>query len=266
MSSNVTERGVSEALGSIDTVNANTSIRQVVTVTGTGLGSISIDDILTAFTVQNNFLADSSVPFDQLYIHSIHAYGVTSGYLSLAPYSHRQYTSTATPDASPDAQMWNNYCVNGDNTTNEYGSLTQLYKFSILGSTRPELSWTYANDEVTNNPFLVAPFFRVTPELQPYTFNTTETLACKVQSVDSNGDAAYFVQFDVTVRKSKFIPIATAFGAAAFGSENVPTDNYKRPNDRKKAIKEGEAAHELANKKRKVKIAKDLQMPTLDAH
>lgn len=264
MSSNVTERGVAEALGSIKKVHTNTSISQTVTISGTGQGNITIPDILAALADQNRLLTSTSA-IDQLYIHRIRAYGVTGGYLSMAPFPHRQYSAFYVTELSPLAQpgnFFNSYTVNSTNTS---GSLTQMYEFAINGSTRPELTWEYANDEVTNNPFIIS------ATLQDATDNTmflssTNTLACIVQSINTTGDATYFVQFDVTLRRSAFIPVATAFGAAAFGAENVPHDNYKRPDDTKKAIEEGEAAHELANKKRKVKIAKDLQLPVLDSH
>ena len=95
------------------------------------------------------------------------------------------------------------------------------------------------------------------------TINTS--LTCSVQSTDTGGDALYIVQFDVTVRSSQQLAIGTSFGAAAFGAENISVPDYKRPHNKEKDAEDAEKAENLANKKRKVKLAKDLTLPVRDA-
>lgn len=87
---------------------------------------------------------------------------------------------------------------------------------------------------------------------------------CTVQSVNTTGDALYIIQVDTTLRTTAFIPITSSLGGAAFGEENVVTDNYIPPLEGIKRKEDGEKALELANKKRKIKNVKSLQLPTLD--
>ena len=120
-----------------------------------------------------------------------------------------------------------------------------------------------------NNPLLPeAPRFPTDPVqglVDRTSYYGAETKLCTVQSTNSGGDALYIVQFNVTIRESNFIPVATTYGAAAFGEENVLVDNYKPAKDSRKRKDEGEKAHETANKKRKINNVRSLSLPTLDS-
>ena len=130
------------------------------------------------------------------------------------------------------------------------------------------MSWTYPKEETLNNPLLLGrvyfPDETGTNELTGY-ISDTVTKLCTVQSTNTGGDALYIVQLNVTIRESKFIPIASSYGAAAFGEENVLVDNYKPSKDPKKRKEEGLKAHETANKKRKINNVRSLSLPTLDS-
>ena len=118
-----------------------------------------------------------------------------------------------------------------------------------------------------NNPIIAASGFLINNNTTTgQSINGRDLKLLTVQSGNASGDALYIIQFDITLRNSRFLPITAALGAAAFGETNVITDNYKPPDNKKQRIEEGEKAEELANKKRKVKMAKDLQMPPLDSH
>jgi len=125
------------------------------------------------------------------------------------------------------------------------------------------LKWDYPETEILNNPFTIQSKFQSGSSSESVPFGNGCKL-CTIQSTNTGGDALYIVQIDVTIRASVFIPITTALGGAAFGEENVVVDNYIPPIEGIKRKEDGEKALELANKKRKIKNVKDLQLPTLD--
>jgi len=207
---------------------------------------------------------------DQMYIHHVKLFGTAGGYLSMAPYPHRQFTigNQDTSLGQQNGSICNSY-KNDNNVLNVFrkGALTQAYKFGLMGSTRPELEWTWPKVEVLNNPFTLVginfPNYTNNLGANPIDYSNL----CKiltVQSTNTGGDALWICQVNVTVRDSEFIEIAAQFGGASFGEENVASDNYIPPLDGIQRKEDGEKAHQLANKKRKIKNVKDLTLPTLD--
>lgn len=260
MQNNKEERNISQALGSVPKVNFQRSFSATVTVTGTGTGEIDLFDIETAINNQNEFVFSQ---YDQMYIHEIRAYGTAGGYLSLAPFPHKQWC-VSPGEGATQGTLTNAYERLPENFNR--GSLTQMYEFGINGATRPELVWTYPKNEILNNPFLCGGSIRLqSTATTPTTYSPQACKVCTVQSVNTTGDALYIIQFDVTVRCSRFIPINQSLGAAAFGESNIITNNYKAPHDIEQRIQEANKVEELANKKRKVASVKALTLPPLDA-
>jgi len=202
-----------------------------------------------------------------MYVHGFNLYGVNGGYLSMAPYPHRQWAIN-TAAAGIVGTLDNSYKGLGDpDPAGDYrrGSLTQLYNFGIQGSTRPHLEFHYPKAEILNNPFLVQGTFNTAGAGDDVTLTGgTNTRICTIQSTSTGGDALWILQANITVRNSRFIEVAGAFSGAMFGEENVLTPNYIPPIEGIKRIEEGKKAHELANKKRKIKNVKDLQLPLLN--
>lgn len=123
MSDKAEERGVSSALGSIPQQNNQRAFNSTITIVGTGTGDITIQDVVSAIKAQNT-IANSNV--DQLYIHGFRVYGTAGGYLSVAPYPHRQYAISPQGGALPNAgSLCNAYeYTTGTDTS---GALTQMY-------------------------------------------------------------------------------------------------------------------------------------------
>jgi len=263
MSDRAEERGVSSALGSIPQVNNQRAFKTTITIVGTGTGDVIIQDIVGAITSQNTIFPVSSTNFDQMYIHRFRVYGTAGGYLSMAPYPHRQYAMFPPTASSTQTGTFENTYGAFGGTEYRRGALTQMYEFGINGSTRPSLKWDYPETEILNNPFTLVGAFEAVSGSDNLDYLNTCKL-CTIQSTNTGGDALYIVQVDVTVRQSEFIPITTALGGAAFGEENVVVENYLPPLEGIKRKEDGEKALELANKKRKIKNVKDLQLPTLD--
>jgi len=270
MSSRQTEEGLSTALGSTPKVNFDRAFNCTVTIAGTGLGFITLEDVRGAIISQHPVTGNGN--FDQMYIHEMRAYGSAGGYLSMAPYPHRQMAGFRTEAQTNGAPLFNTYNTTGQSTDFDGGTLCQLYEFGISGSTRPHLKWTYPKAEILNNPFIVNNISveALTDTGQPtgtalFLFPNTTTKVLRIQSTNTGGNALYLVQIDVTVRVSTFIQIAPTLGGAAFGEDNVITNNYKPSNDPVKRIEEGKKAEEIANKKRKVKNVRSLTLPPLDS-
>lgn len=269
-----TGAGVSAAVGNVQKVRNQTSITETVTLVGSGINNITINDIKNQLVAENPLFDAFNI--DQLYIYKIRAYGVAGGYLSLAPYPHRQYTFNAVlsgPAPTPvTGFLYNSYQSGADSLSRPSGNLTQMYDIGIEGSTRPTLEWTYPKNEILNNPFTLtnSNSSNVGTESVDGFFDNTQLLnstcmACSVQSANATGDALYIVQFDVCARSSRQLTVQQALGAGAFGSENITKDNYKRPAKKEQDIEDSEKAYNLANKKRKVKMAKDITLPVRDA-
>jgi len=261
MSDKAEERGVSSALGSIPQVNNQRAFKTTVTIVGTGTGDVAVNDVAGAIRSQNSIFPLGTDTFDQMYIHGFRVYGTAGGYLSMAPYPHRQ--NAINPPGSTLGFMSNSYSDSSDASTTRSGALTQMYEFGINGSTRPSLKWDYPQTEILNNPFTLLSTYPGGTSPNSIQFGNLCKL-CTIQSTNTGGDALYIVQVDVTIRQSEFIPITTALGGAAFGEENVVVENYLPPLEGIKRKEDGEKALELANKKRKIKNVKDLQLPTLD--
>jgi len=268
MSGKETERGLSTALGSTPKQNFDRAFNCTVTIAGTGLGFITLDDLRGAVISQHRI---TNSTFDQMYVHEMRAYGTSGGFLSMAPYPHRQMAGYRSGASTQGAPLFNSYDT-GFSIDYDGGTLTQMYEFGIAGSTRPHLKWRYPEGEVINNPFIVN---AVSVEgldssgnpdgASLFLFPNDTTKILRIQSTNTGGDALYLVQVDLTVRTSTFIQIAPGLGGAAFGEANVITDNYKPSTDPVKRIEEGKKSEEIANKKRKVKNVKDLTLPPLDS-
>lgn len=135
--------GVSAAVGNVQKVRNQTSITETVTLVGSGINNITINDIRTQLINENPLFNLDNM--DQMYIYAIRAYGVAGGYLSMAPYPHRQYTynSIVSGTSSTSGYLYNSYQSGQDSLSRPSGNLTQLYDIGIEGSTRPTLEWTY---------------------------------------------------------------------------------------------------------------------------
>jgi len=270
MSSKQTEAGLSTALGSTPEVNFDRAFKCTVTIAGTGLGFITLEDIKGAIASQHPIAGNS---YDQMYVHEMRAYGSAGGYLSMAPYPHRQMAGFRTGSETNGAPLFNTYGGNVGGVDYDKGTLCQLYEFGISGSTRPHLKWTYPKNEILNNPFIINSISvealndvgQPVPNTSLFLYPDTTTKVLRIQSTNTGGNALYLVQIDVTVRRSDFIQVAPSLGGAAFGEDNVITNNYKPSNDPQKRIEEGQKAEELANKKRKVKNVRNLSLPPLDS-
>jgi len=266
MSSKTEERNLSQVLGSVPKVHNQRSFSSTVTIVGVGLSDITVQDVRAQLSAQHQ-LVTQGTQADQMYVHRIRAYGTAGGYLSMAPYPHRQYCGFPNTNGGVVGSFFNSY-TSGNDTEGEFrrGSLTQMYEFGINGATRPELTWEYPETEVINNPFtLDVTFIQAQGLAAGQQVNNLNKLVT-VQSTNTAGNALYIIQFDVTIRSSRFIEIAPALGAAAFGERNVLVDDYKPPHDLKEKEEDGRKAEELANKKRKVENVKALTMPALDSH
>ena len=126
MSSKTEERSISSALGSIPKQYNNRAFNSVVTVTGTGLGDITVNDVTNAVRAQHPIIQSG---VDQLYVHDIKAYGSAGGYLSLAPYPHKQYAIAPVDftQETPYGMLINCYAGSYDDTDFRRGSLCQMY-------------------------------------------------------------------------------------------------------------------------------------------
>ena len=88
----MSEGNISVALGNVPQVHAQRAFKATVTITGVGLGQITLGVLTNAIIAQHQLIA-TTLNMDQYYIHEIRAYGSTGGYLSLAPYPHKQWAA-----------------------------------------------------------------------------------------------------------------------------------------------------------------------------
>lgn len=258
-------RGDNSALGNIPDVHNNTSIKQTVTITGTGKATYRCDDIWNSFKSQNRLFQFGQLGTDyplNMYIYAIRVYGSAGGFISMMPFPHRQY---AIQTETANVYQYVNYGIERTSDAPAFGQicggLTQMYDFGIEGSTRPHLSWNYPKNEILNNPFSV----NTTGFYQPPNIISNNCFVCIVESSGPGSIQNHFVQFDVTVQPSTFISTFQALGAAVYETAHLPA-NYKPPLDAKQKIKDAEDAYELLNKKRKIKHVKELTMPDRDSH
>lgn len=258
-------RGDNSALGNIPDVHNNTSIKQTVTIAGTGKSSYRVTDVWNSFKSQNRLFNDLELGGDypiNMYVHAVRVYGSAGGFISMMPFPHRQY---AIQTGTANTYLYVNYGIERTTQTPTFGEvcggLTQMYDFGIEGSTRPHLSWNYPKNEILNNPFSV----NVTGFNQPPNIISNNCFICLIESSGPLTANNHFVQFDVTIQPSTFVSTIQALGAAVYETAQLPA-NYKPPLDAKQKLKDAEEAYELMHKKRKIKHVKELTMPDRDSH
>ena len=128
MQSNKEERSIQSALGSIPKVNNQRAFSCTVSIAGTGLGDIDVQDIAGAILSQHQLISnENNKIWDQLYVHKVRAYGTAGGYLSIAPYPHRFNIVPGESNAS--GRFWNSYEGQLGPGTYRNGSLQQMYEF-----------------------------------------------------------------------------------------------------------------------------------------
>jgi len=125
MSSKTEEGSIDRALGAIPKQYNSRAFNSVITITGTGLGDITLNDVIAAIQAQHPITTGGY--FDQMYVHSIEAFGSAGGFLSMAPYPHKQYT-VAPIDFTPEIKMGTlTNCFSESDTEFRRGSLCQMY-------------------------------------------------------------------------------------------------------------------------------------------